>query len=270
MVDYYFLTTIRQTFLDFYTIILNSLVNVEFFEGQREEFEIIGTTPVGFFDWYIRSYPLESGKHIFWKKDETHVWVKFMGTFTVKDHKLYVTVPDESMYALARVQFFAYIYAIHYHKVGDFFPKVFLDFQREIIRINASREIYFSEDPKRELILRTWLLIKNWDFSALENKIKNLKDSGRGETFSRENLILGDNPQETMKTLDLLFTIYFVNFFLYSLVKDSPEFFVDMFYSNYGYWAPHRHIFQDLVQMDVSSYYAEFLNYSHNLKDSDK
>lgn len=270
MVDYFFLRIVRDAFVNFHTIVYNPFINMQLFEGQGEKFEIIDKFSIEFFEWYIQFYPLEPGKHIFWKKDEKHVWIKFTGNFATKEHKLYVTVPDQAMYTYVRMSFFAKLQGLYYYRIGRTLQSKIEYFEKEIVRINASRQVYFSENLKKNLVVKTWLFLKNWDFSSLKNKIQNLIESGDEQKFSFKNLVLGDNSYETVKILDLMFTIYFIDFFLYSLVKDTPESFFDMFFTNYGFWTPHRHMFQDIAQKDIIAYYAKIYNYTYDLKDLHK
>ena len=70
-------------------------------------------------------------------------------------------------------------------------------------------------------------------FDNLEKEIK--RTSLSEKQFSFENLILFNSLKDSVKILEFLFSFFYVNFFLYSLVKDGPQNFFDNFYQNYGF-----------------------------------
>ena len=50
LMDYFFLTYVRYSFVDFVFLVFGSLSNISFFEGQTEQFEVIHEFPLEFCD----------------------------------------------------------------------------------------------------------------------------------------------------------------------------------------------------------------------------
>ena len=50
LMDYFFLTYVRYSFVDFVFLVFRSLSNISFFEGQTEQFEVTHELPLEFCD----------------------------------------------------------------------------------------------------------------------------------------------------------------------------------------------------------------------------
>ena len=50
LMDYFFLTYVRYSFVDFVFLVFGSLSNISFFEGQTEQFEVTHELPLEFCD----------------------------------------------------------------------------------------------------------------------------------------------------------------------------------------------------------------------------
>ena len=232
LMDYFFLRFTRNSFYNFVLLIFQSLSETSFFDGQMEQFEVTYEIPLEFYDWYTSFYPVESGKSMFYLKKQDTMVVKFFGTFAIKDEKLYVTVPDFIMYSFVRLQFYNYLYKFNYSNVLLSFTTVIPEFSKEIKNTHKSFKNFIKKDSRREYLGKAWYHNKITRYTDLEESLENLREKAE---YTFENLFLQCSLNEPVSTLELLFTFYFVNFFLYSLVKDSPESFFNKFYENYGF-----------------------------------
>ena len=267
LMDYFFMRFIRNSFSDFVTLVFRSLSKVAFFEGQTEQFEVTHELPLEFCDWYTSVYPIEKGKTMFFQRKQETMLVKFFGTFTVKDTKLYVTIPDYIMYSFVRLLFYQYLYSFNYKNILTSFRTVMPEFTEEIENTHKSFQNLIEKDLRREYIVKTWYYNKITRYTDLQESFDNLekeikRTSLSEKQFSFENLILFNSLKDSVKTLELLFSFFYVNFFLYSLVKDGPQNFFDNFYQNYGFWSPSCYSFQKVMQLNANIIFSRELGYS--------
>lgn len=265
LVDYFFLRFVRNSFADFVAVVFQSLSETSFFDGQMEQFEVTYEIPLEFYDWYTGLYPVESGKSMFYQKKQDTMVVKFFGTFMVKDEKLYVTIPDFIMYSFVRLQFYNYLHSFNYRNVLLSFTTVMPEFEREIKNTHKSFKNFIKKNPRREYLGKAWYYNKITRYTDLEESFGNLQEK---TDYTFANLFLDCSLNKPMPSLELMFTFYFVNFFLYSLVKDSPESFFDNFYENCGFWEPDHCSLQNTFQLNVNVLYQSIKNY--DLFDSEK
>ena len=268
LMDYFFITYVRHSFVDFVFLVFQSLSKIAFFEGQTEQFEVTHEIQLDFYEWYVSLYPVEQGKSMFYQKKQETMVVKFFGTFTVKDTKLYVTIPDYIMYSFVRLIFYRYLYSIQYTKIDLLLRYMFQNLVEEVFHTDFSSKVFFEKNELKESVAKTWCLPKLWTYSKVDELLKNLENSCKTSSndYNFQKIILNYSENHCNSTLELLFTFYFINFFLYSLVKDTPEFFFDDFYKNYGYWAPDRNLFQQMVQMQTVAVCQDLLGYNLNLE----
>lgn len=268
LMDYFFLVYVRYSFVDFAALVFQSLSETSFFNGQMEQFEVTYEIPGEFCDWYTTFYPVESGKSMFYEKKRDTVVVKFFGTFTVKDEKLYVTVPDFIMYSFVRLQFLLYLKGNQYNKILKILKNHKNNLFYEIKKADNSVKHFIQNNSNREALIRAWYASRITRYTDLEESFENLSEQ---VDLSFENVFSNDkNSTNFISNLELIFTFYFINFFLYSLVKDSPENFFDNFYQNYGIWFPNRDSFQQIVQMEVALIYSDVFQYELNFSDKEK
>lgn len=268
LMDYFFLTYIRYSFVDFMFLVFRSLSKTAFFEGQTEQFEVTHELPLEFCDWYTSVYPIEKGKTMFFQRKQETMVVKFFGTFTVKDTKLYVTIPNYIMYSFVRLIFYQYLFTLYYGKIDTILKRQLKALKEEVFHTDFSSKVFFEKNELKESVAKTWCLSKLWTYSKVDQLLENLTNACKSDlkNYNFQNIIFNSNQSSYNFTLELLFTFYFVNFFLYSLVKDTPEFFFDDFYKNYGYWSPDRNLFQQMVQMQTVAVCQDLLGYSLNME----
>lgn len=266
LMDYFFLTYVRHSFVDFMFLVFRSLSKIAFFEGQTEKFEVTHEIQLDFYEWYVSLYPVEQGKSMFFQRKQETMVIKFFGTFAIKDTKLYVTIPDYIMYSFVRLIFYRYLYAIQYTKIDLLLRYMFQNLIEEVFHADFSSKVFFEKNELKESVAKTWCPSKLWTYSKVDELLKNLENSCKKSSndYNFQKIILNYSENYCNSTLELLFTFYFINFFLYSLVKDTPEFFFDDFYKNYGYWAPDRNLFQQMVQMQTIGVCQNLLGYSLN------
>ena len=272
LMDYFFLTYVRYSFVDFVFLVFRSLSNISFFNGQTEQFEVTHELPLEFCDWYTSIYPIEKGKSMFYQKKQETMVIKFFGTFTVKDTKLYVTIPDYIMYSFVRLIFYQYLFTLHYHKIYSILTHKLKILKEELNYNIKSLNSFVGENSYRLALIKTWYPNHITRYTDLEESFENLEAKIKNTSKPRDFLNFRDAILESDSTcqLECLFTFYFVNFFLYSLVKDSPGAFFDSFYQNYGFWVPNRYSFQKMLQMEANITYKKILGYSLTDKDKGK
>ena len=240
LMSYFFMCSIRRAFVDFLYVVFNSFYKIDFFQDQVDQFEINHRVPIKFFDWYTSFYPIERSKSMFFSKIGDYMTVKFFGTFAIKDKKLYITIPDYIMYNFVRLQFYAILLDTPYTKVIQVLGSYFNNFKNEHKLSNKKLMFFIREDSRREAIIKTWYNNYITRYTDIEESFENLEIENKSKRFNSHyltfnNLILDNKNQDSIIKLEFLFTFFFVNFFLFSLVKDSPEAFFDQFYENYGF-----------------------------------
>lgn len=267
LMDYFFLTYVRYSFVDFVALVFQSLSETSLFDGQMEQFEVTYEIPLEFYDWYTSFYPVESGKSMFYLKKQDTMVVKFFGTFAVKDEKLCITIPDFIMYSFVRLQFFRYVQGNRYNKIFKILKNHKNNLLNEMKKLDISVKNFIGDNSNREALIRTWYSNHITRYTDLEESFENLFEE---TDMSFENIFFNKDLKNSIASLELTFTFYLINFFLYSLVKDSPESFFDNFYQNYGIWFPDRDSFQQIVQMDIAVIYREIFGYELDFSDRKK
>ena len=90
----------------------------------------------------------------FQRKQETMV-IKFFGTFTIKDTKLYVTIPDYIMYSFVRLVFYQYLYTLHYGKIHIILKRQLKALKEEVFHVDFSSKVFFENNELKESIVKT-------------------------------------------------------------------------------------------------------------------
>lgn len=275
LMNYFFMCSIRRAFVDFLYAVFNSFYKIDLFQDQADQFEINHRVPIKFFDWYTSFYPIERGKSMFFSKIDDYMTVKFFGTFAIKDKKLYITVPDYIMYNFVRLQFYAILLDTPYIEVIRILGYYFNNFKNEHKLSSKKLTFFVRGDSRREAIIKTWYNNHITRYTDIEESFENLENKNKGQKFNSHyltfnNLILDNKIQDSIIKLEFLFTFFFVNFFLFSLVKDSPEAFFDQFYENYGFWIPAFSSFQSTLQLEAVWAFSDPFGYTLDIKDKNR